>query len=481
MAFNHTDIQGIYRTLVEQSPTPIALYVGCDMTIFMANDAMLKAYGKDKSVIGKPYREAVPEFENQPFFDILNEVYKTGVPYSTEASRAEVIIDGQLQTFYYSFDYKPLKDDEGKVWGIINTATNITQFVHSKIAVQRAEEMLRLAVESADLGTWFVDVSTRKLTASNRTKELLGYYAHENLVMETAMAQIRDDYRNYVIAAIDSAIIFGENYDIEYPIIGYHDKRLRWLRATGKLYESESGESPFLAGTVFDITAHKMHQMDVETKHRQEIFEATLITQENERKRIAESLHNSLGQLLYSIQLRLITSDLSKKSAAVGVKTDDEYTARLLDLAIRECRRISHELTPTILEDFGLKYALNDICREISDGLPVKFEFTGLNKLSDKYIEITLYRTIQELVMNIIRHAKATEARVRVEVNKTGVNLTVSDNGIGFQNYDKSHGIGLKTIQNKIKLLNGKFELTHGQDQPTLISIHIPNKADKII
>jgi PAS domain S-box-containing protein len=367
------------------------------------------------------------------------------------------------------------------VCGIINTANNITQFVHSKIAVQRAEEMLRLAAESADLGTWFVDGNTRELTVSNRTKELFGYYAHENFVMETALAQIRDDYRKYVIAAMDSAIIFGENYDIEYPIIGYHDKRLRWLRVTGKLYESESGESPFLAGTVFDITDRKMHQLDMETKHRQEIFEATLITQENERKRIAESLHNSLGQLLYSIQLRLITSNLSKKSEAVEeVQTDEGYTARLLNLAIKECRRISHELTPTILEDFGLKHAVNDICMEISDDLPVKCEFTGLNRLSDKYIEITLYRTIQELVMNIIKHAKATKAIVKVEVNKTGVNLTVSDNGIGFQNHDKSHGIGLKTIQNKIKLLNGKFKLSHGQNLPTVISIHIPNKADKI-
>lgn len=143
----------------------------------------------------------------------------------------------------------------------------------------------------------------------------------------------------------------------------------------------------------------------------------------------------------------------------------------MLAEAIRECRRISHELSPVILEDFGLKEATKDLCRQINDVLSIKCEFKGLNIRLSKYLEITIYRTIQELVMNITKHAKATKAGVEIEIGKKAVTITVKDDGIGFSQDNTSDGIGLKMIRNKLSLLNGTFDLVSGLDNIIYISI----------
>lgn len=132
--------ENIFQTLMEESPMPVALYVGSDIVIKMANDAMFRTWGKDASVIGKTIREALPELEGQPFYKLLEDVYHTGITYNSSDDRVDLEVGGRLQTFYYNFSYKPLKNSEGKVWGILNTATNVTEEV---LAKKRIEENAR--------------------------------------------------------------------------------------------------------------------------------------------------------------------------------------------------------------------------------------------------------------------------------------------------------------------------------------------------
>ncbi|GAA4200632.1 ATP-binding protein [Pedobacter jeongneungensis] len=149
MQINLDDNATVFYTLIEESPMPIALYVGEKMVIKVANKAMLKAWGRDNSVIGQELAIALPELKDQPFLGILEEVRLTGVAYETKEDRVLLINDEILQTFYFDFIYKPLKDDNGQVWGIVNNATDVTELVNARLKVKASEELFRKMIQDA--------------------------------------------------------------------------------------------------------------------------------------------------------------------------------------------------------------------------------------------------------------------------------------------------------------------------------------------
>ncbi|MBE9584259.1 sensor histidine kinase [Mucilaginibacter sp. JRF] len=236
-----------------------------------------------------------------------------------------------------------------------------------------------------------------------------------------------------------------------------------------------------LVATNLDISARKKaeeERLNMVIAQNQKIYWATLNIQEIERKRIAESLHSGVGQLLYGVKLSLLQEfdkeHLTKPQLLEKIEEINEQTDQLLNEAIKETRRISHELTPAILEEFGLREAIDDVCRQFSHTLQINCELVGIINLIDKQMELAIYRIVQELVMNIIKHAHATIASVRIEIYKKEVVIIVRDNGIGFRKRTSNEGIGLKTIQNKVNLLNGTFKLESKSGEYSLVTIILP-------
>lgn len=131
------------RTLIEQAPVATALYVGKDMIVDIPNEAMLKVWGKGRSVIGKRLSDALPELAEQPFLDILNQIYRTGEAHSERGARADLVVDGRLQTFYFDYTYKPFKNANGDVYAILNMAVDVTEQVVSRQELERSEERYR--------------------------------------------------------------------------------------------------------------------------------------------------------------------------------------------------------------------------------------------------------------------------------------------------------------------------------------------------
>lgn len=235
-----------------------------------------------------------------------------------------------------------------------------------------------------------------------------------------------------------------------------------------------------LVATNIDITERKRaeaEKLDLLANRNQQVFWAAIDAQETERKRIAENLHNGLGQLLYGIKLSLEQMNLNASPIDLEeLKRIKQTTDRLLIETIAESRRVAHELTPMILEDFGLKEALSDVCEQLgrSNSLKIACHFGGVFQKLSKPMETVIYRTAQELVMNVVTHARASKATLEVEVTSKTVSISVSDNGRGFGENYKSNGIGLKTIRNKVRLLGGKFTLTSSNDKGSTLSIRIP-------
>ncbi|MBT9394156.1 PAS domain-containing protein [Hymenobacter sp. NST-14] len=203
-------------------------------------------------------------------------------------------------------------------------------------------------------------------------------------------------------------------------------------------------------------------------RQQQLVLSAILTTQEQERRRIAEALHNGVGQLLYATSLHL-----SQLPAGPALHAGQQ----LLKEAIRATRSISFELTPRILEDFGLPVAL----RELTDRVPasplqLELRLGGLEAPLASPIQIAVYRIVQELLNNMMRHANAHQGRISVEQEPEQLRIRVTDDGVGFAAGapHPSGGIGLAGVRNRVELLGGTLTITSAPGQGTAIAIRLP-------
>ena len=256
------------------------------------------------------------------------------------------------------------------------------------------------------------------------------------------------------------------------------------LKIKSAVIKNEAGHLVRVLGVDMDITAtkaagEKLRQL--ETEQQLEIFRVTLRTQDEERRRISENLHNGLGQLLYGIKISMneLTSVAAQQDAN-AYASSRRYTEELLTEAIKESRRISHELMPMVLEEFGLTAAVKDICHQLENG--VKFnclvQLKGI-KL-DKYFELAVYRTVQELMLNVVKHAKATMCQVEIAVKGGKIMIRVEDNGNGMASSNTdSTGIGLASIRSKANLLNGNINITSAPGKGTVVEVWLVIDARK--
>ena len=206
--------------------------------------------------------------------------------------------------------------------------------------------------------------------------------------------------------------------------------------------------------------------------------EAVLKGQEDERARLARDLHDGLGGMLSGIKYSLNTM----KGNLIMTETNAQSFERsidMLDTSIREMRRVAHNLMPESLMKFGLDAALKDFCNDInnSGAIKITYQFIGVeNKSLEQPMAITIYRIVQELVNNIIKHAHAAQAIVQLTAEINQVTITIEDNGKGFeaQKLDDVKGIGWVNIRSRVEYLKGKIDVRSQPGDGTSVHIELP-------
>ncbi len=202
-------------------------------------------------------------------------------------------------------------------------------------------------------------------------------------------------------------------------------------------------------------------------------IEAVAETQEQERGRISRDLHDSIGSMLATIKLRLHTYS---NQEALDTPLP-ENVLKLLDETCDEVRRISHNLTPGVLLKFGLVSALQNLSDQIkqSDQLDCELFVFGLEDRLRPQLEIFVYRIVQELSQNVLKHAQARHLSISVVKHPQKINIMVEDDGKGMPPSQKPvEGIGLKNIHSRVRYLNGELHIDSQSGRGTLISINIP-------
>jgi PAS domain S-box-containing protein len=255
------------RNLVEQAPVATGLFVGRNLVIEVANEPMLRFWGKGRDVLGKSLTDVLPELTSQPFIDILDHVFTTGRPYHAVADRCDLIIDGTLQTFYFNFTYQPVVDHHGKVYGILDMAVDVTAQVLAQQRLEESEASLRGAIELAELGTWTVDLTTETANYSQRHLDMLGLDPTDTNLEKSKHSIVNTDVGR-VFNAIKHAQQPGSSgkYHSEYTIIHGITGKQRIIRALGQTQFDKEGNPIRISGTSQDITLERGLQLALENE-----------------------------------------------------------------------------------------------------------------------------------------------------------------------------------------------------------------------
>jgi PAS domain S-box-containing protein len=244
-----------YKVLFDNIPGATAIYTGADMEIVMANEAMIGFWSKDESVIGKTFLEALPELKGQPFIDLLKNVFESGETYSAKEAAANIMVNGKLQTFYYDFTYKALKDKAGNVEGVIHSATDVTELVLAKQRLRETDERLNFSLQSACIGTWNFDLQNSHMVLDGLGKKLFGLEEEEELLLEHTLRNVHpDDVREVYNIFLNTLQDETEGHcDVRFRVIAA-DGQTSWLHCTGKAVYNSVKTVQLFAGIVRDIT-----------------------------------------------------------------------------------------------------------------------------------------------------------------------------------------------------------------------------------
>jgi two-component system NarL family sensor kinase len=230
------------------------------------------------------------------------------------------------------------------------------------------------------------------------------------------------------------------------------------------------------------IVHQKLEAQELKLKHKSDLIRYNIETQEQERHRIAEDLHDDVGSQLNLISLGL--HRLNKLESPLD-KEDTEAILLITEGVIDRVRSLSHELMPPILEKFGLVAALEEIEFNYNKVNSVQLDFkTNVEdeaELFDENDKLYLLRICQEIIQNSIKHGKAKLIRISLLNQNGNVELSLSDDGVGFDTatLESGKGMGLMNIENRVEMLGGSMKISSKLHEGSTFDIYLPKKENR--
>lgn len=202
-----------------------------------------------------------------------------------------------------------------------------------------------------------------------------------------------------------------------------------------------------------------------------EIMQAMISGEEEERKRVARDLHDGVGSRLSALKMKLVNNP-----KMVDDSVDNASLINLLNLSISELRQVAYNLIPETLLKLGLENALYDLCHSLNTKeVSIHFHANEIKKNISESNQITIFRIVQELINNALKHSNCSEIIIACSQNENLFLITVEDNGSGFAESEIANfkGFGLKNIRNRIDLLNGKLEIESSLNKGSCFNIEL--------
>lgn len=231
-----------------------------------------------------------------------------------------------------------------------------------------------------------------------------------------------------------------------------------------------------------NLYREQLENEELKRFHQMELVRSSILVQEQERKRIAQDIHDDLGAVLSIIKMHLLQTERKYIDIDAQLPLEIQNVRKLTENVIENMRRVSHELMPPQLEKFGVVQTLEQMCLQLTNSGKIRCEFSASESMNSEYsndelLQVTLYRICMELINNTIKHAGATSLNLSMTFSGSEIRVAYRDDGKGILPGNTAYGAGLKNIQSRVSLLEGNIFLEEGPGFSAVIEIpfHLKN------
>jgi len=495
------------RNTILQSPVAMCILKGKDQFVEIANERMLELWGKKpEEIVGKNLLDGLQEIEGQGFELLLDHVYTSGETYRAFDVPVTLPRENGLETVYVDFVYEAFREDNGTIAGVIVVATDVTEQVVARRKIEQAEESARLAIASADLGTYEINLLNNHIYASPRLNAIYGF--EESVPYPEYVRRIHPDDLAARQRAFEEGIASGSlHYEVR---VIWEDGSQHWIRAKGTFVYDDDGQAVSLLGIVQDITEQK--------KFAEEL-------QKQVRERTAE-LHRSNDDLLHFAHVA--SHDLKEPVRKIKVFSNllaEEYSGGLPERAINYLNKIQTATDRMFMMIDGVlsystlnageqpieKIDLNDVLVNIEGDLEVLIQRKDATLMHGTLpviegASVLIYQLFYNLVNNALKFSRP-EVKPVIRFDSTVINrngkdmaeITIADNGIGidqqyaeqiFNAFARLHakdqyegtGLGLALCKKIVERHRGSISATGIKGEGATFTVMLPVKqAQKII
>jgi PAS domain S-box-containing protein len=414
----------------EHAPSFMCVLTGADHVFERVNARYLELVG-GRELIGQPVRRALPEVEGQGYFEILDEVYRTGVPFLGTNFNVSLLRNGRMEERVVDFVYQPLRGGGGTVRGVLVQGLDTTERKRAEAAVRERDERLQLAVAIARMGTFEIDPATDAVAVNEPGRDIYGWSG-----TRTTFAEVRDHFhpqdRERVMRLVEAALRPDGpgGFEVEQRIVRV-DGAVRWLRVRGRaLFEGEgpARRAVLLVGAYLDVTEQK---------------EAEAALRDADRKKddfialLAHELRNPLAPLHNGLQVLKRSNDPAARDRARGMMDRQlSHMVRLID-DLLDVSRIGRNKMDLRRERIALQQVLDNALETSQPAIEAAGHSLILSIPAEPILLHADLTRLAQVFSNLLSNSAKYTPRagtIRLDVRPRGptVEISVADNGIGI-------------------------------------------------
>ncbi len=438
------------RRVIMQSPVAMAILMGDQFIIEMANQKALEVWGKKyEEVINQSAMKAFPELIEQGFDKILSGVYTTGKPFIANEMPVTLIRKGIPETLFINFIYEPLNDSEGKIQGIVGVGIDVSEQVKARTKIEQSQKELNEMANVMPQLVWVGDPDGKVIYYNDRVAEYEGASKNEEGTWDWE-TMIHPEDQAATMIAWNAAIKTGTVYQAEHRA-KKTDGNFRWLLSRGIPYKDENGSIVKWFGTATDIHASKEQAqiLEEEIKKRTKELNDLNLSLAQSNKELQQFAHVASHDLKEPIRkIKTFTGRLAADQENIITEKSREYINKVNSAADRMLKMIEGVLDYSMLNAQEQKLEivdLNEIVKNIETDLELIITQKSAKIFCDELPSISgaailLYQLFYNLINNSLKFSRPGKAPV-IEIKSSRIKkdnqdiavITVTDNGIGFE------------------------------------------------
>jgi PAS domain S-box-containing protein len=421
-------------------------------------------------MIGKSISLLAPPDRADDLTEILRKIKRGGSINHFETARVK---KGGTRVDV-SLTVSPVVDIEGRIVGASGIARDISERKHQESILRESEERFRLVADTAPAMIWMSDSEKNSTFANKAWLDFTG----RSMEAEHAVGWAEGIHPEDLERSVDTytqAFDRREPFRMEYRLRRY-DGEYRWILDIGVPRFNSDGSFAGFVGSGIDVTESKVAGEVLASVSRR-LIEA----QEQERTRIAREIHDDIGQrlALLSVEIQQM-KEIVPNSVADLRSRFEELEKRTWEIST-DAQSLSHELHSSRLEYLGIFSAMKNFCKEFSDKhkVDVVFDIQGEQLILPPEISVCLFRILQESLHNALKHSGVRRFEVTLQGSPAEIQLTVRDSGVGFDPAlaPSTQGLGLISMQERVRLVKGTISITSRPLSGTEVSVRVPLPA----